>query len=126
MRKRWAVRGKYHPTAILSETLREQLGATTQVVRLSDETLVKQLVKRGDNLLVADYLRLQPLLDRPDAVIADQRDHWLFYRVDGKVYMAVVKVTAGGSEVYLQSFRRATDAEMRKALEKSGAAPGSP
>lgn len=118
IRDRWAVPGKYYPVGILPEAIRTQIGAQSQVVRLSDDTIAKQIVNRGASLGVDDYLRLQATLESPLLVVPEGGQHWMFYRRDDKLYLAVVKTSRSGREVWLQSFRRATEQQLRKAEGK--------
>lgn len=107
-----------YPVAVLNEATQQQLGAKSRVVKLSGETLAKQLVKRGDSLPLEEYWKIQGVLETPDAVVADGENHMLFFKRDGRVYLAVVKTTRDKGEVYLQSFRRATERELQKALAR--------
>ena len=99
------VRGDSIPVAVLDRRYREMFGASTQVVQLSDDTMMKQLVKRPE-LTAQDYIRVQPVVERAQLIVKDRDLHRVFIREEGRLYRAVVKVTADQSEMYLQSFRR--------------------
>lgn len=97
--------GSRWPVAVLGDDDMARLGAQNQTVWLSDETLVKQLVNRqGQGVDVADYWRVQDVLERPALVIAERDYHLKFIRQDEKWWVAVVKATKDGKENYLQSF----------------------
>lgn len=109
-----------YPVAVLTDPMLQALDVQSRVVKLSGGTLSKQLVKRGENLGLDDYWRVQPTLQSPDAVVREaDGNHHAFYRRDGKVFVAVIKVTRDRKEVYLQSFRRSTERELTNAMADS-------
>lgn len=109
-----------YPVAVLTDPMLQALDVQSRVVKLSGGTLSKQLVKRGDNLGLEDYWRVQPTLQSPAAVVREvDGNHHAFYRRDGKVFVAVIKVTRDRKEVYLQSFRRSTERELANAMADS-------
>ena len=77
----------------------------TRVVRLSPETVVKQVINHRD-LKLEDYRRLPDVIRRGNIYVEDER-HLIFYRESGgQLYEAVVKQTPN-NELFLKSFHRA-------------------
>lgn len=127
MFKREADPRQYWPVAILSAADRQLLGVQTQVARLSDWTLAKQAVSRGgQNFGVADFWRVQPTIEAASTVVLDHKPTgavvYLFYGTAPDLYVAVLKPVrnpaAGADEVYLDSFRRSNERELRRARQR--------
>lgn len=114
--------GQRWPVGILSGEQQAQLGAVTQTVWLSDDTLAKQLVARsGQQLELSDYYRVQAVLEAPELVLQEKELHLRLLKREGKWWAAVVKVTRNGAEVFLQSFYRVSEAEVARLKAKWGA-----
>ncbi|WP_024302233.1 phage minor head protein [Pseudogulbenkiania sp. MAI-1] len=112
--------GQKYPVAVLAGDDMERLGSQSQTVWLSDETLVKQLAHRDSQpVALADYWRVQAVLERPQLVIEEKALHLKFVNRQGRWWVAVVKVTRDGRENYLQSFYTTSDKEVAR-LKKSG------
>ena len=81
--------------------------ANSKVVRLSGETAAKQRLHHLD-LDAEDYDLVQRILDEGELFEAQRARHAIgFIEVDDKLWRAVVKSTADGSETYLVSVHRA-------------------
>lgn len=112
--------GQRYPVAVLSDEYQAQLGAQSQTVWLSDDTLAKQLANRqGQEVGLADYWRVQEILERPQLVIAERDYHLKFIKQQGRWWAAVVKVTRDGRENWLQTFHPVNDKEVER-LRRSG------
>ncbi len=100
-------RGKikgHRPIAIIPDDLKESLPAEVDVLLLSQYSAGKQYREHPD-ILPADYKRLQSMLDSGE-VRRDRALHLGLVQDQGSWYYAVIKATATGKAVYLQSFRR--------------------
>lgn len=97
--------GQRYPVAVLSDEYQAQLGAQSQTVWLSDDTLAKQLANRqGQEVGLADYWRVQAVLEGPDLVLEERDFHLRFLLQANRWWVAVIKVTRDGRELWLQSF----------------------
>lgn len=96
------------PVMLLDDDLRDTMGATNAVVRLSPQTLEKQ--NRPDKhpeLTVDEYRKLPAIAGAPTLVYKDRDLHIVLVQDgDRHWYKAVVKTTADRSENYLVSFTR--------------------
>lgn len=111
--------GQRWPVGILSGEQQAQLGAVTQTVWLSDDTLAKQLVARsGQQLELNDYYRVQAVLEGPELVLQEKELHLRLLKREGKWWAAVVKVTRNGAEVFLQSFYQTDEKEVQRLVRK--------
>ena len=100
--------------------IKARLGATTDHVLLSRYTADKQ--RKHPEITARHYRKLQRLLDHGERVY-DTRHHVTIIQHRSKPYVAVLKATQSGHEVYLQSFRR-SDAKNVASLKKRGAGGG--
>lgn len=92
------------PMAVISPEVRARLGTERQVVMLSADTLIKQMVKRqGQGHAASWYETLQGMLDGASVVTQDGANKAIYWRQADKLWMAVVKTTAARDEVYLVS-----------------------
>ena len=109
------VTGTKFPVAVISAAMAEQLGAKTTTVLLSDDTLLKQIINRqNQDIGIAEYNLVQPTLENPILITSDKDYHYSFFQRNERLYVAVIKVTRDGEEIYLQSFREADEKKMQK------------
>lgn len=119
------VGGQRYPVAVLDDAYRSLLGSKTRVVQLSDETLLKQLLNRtGQDIGLRDYWRVQDVLQSASTIIRDGATHLLFFKVAEKTYVAVVKATSDGQELFLQSFRLSDEKDLEKLKRKGDVLKG--
>ncbi|MBF0164839.1 MAG: minor capsid protein [Magnetococcales bacterium] len=107
---RGEVGGKF-PVAVLGEPEKRALGSKSQVVTLSLDTMEKQLSHHPE-LRLEEYQKLPRITD--GEVIQQDEHRLIFFRVEDRLYKAVVKVTRDGQELYLVSFYRTDEAEMQR------------
>lgn len=97
--------------------IKAKLGATTDHVLLSRYTADKQ--KKHPEITAESYGKLQHLLDHGERLY-DAKHHVTVVQHSSHPYVAVLKATQSGHEVYLQSFRR-SDAKNVASLKRRGA-----
>jgi SPP1 gp7 family putative phage head morphogenesis protein len=105
------------PVGVLDERLGQAIGTTAQAVRLSADTAGKQLRHHPD-LSAEDYRRIQAMIERGEAVRQGERHLVLTLTDQGRPYLAVVKATQDGRELYLVSYHRARRHHVRRARER--------
>ena len=111
------------PIGEMPDAVRLALGAQTRTVRLSGETMEKQLHKHGD-LTDDDYAHLPDALARPDIVARQGERRVLFFHHAGQLYRGALKTTGDGPANYLLSFHRTTKEKAAKALRGTQVLPG--
>lgn len=111
--------GQLYPVAVLDDVSRELLGATTRVVRVSDETMLKQLIHRdGQDIGLADYAMLQETIEQAQLIVRDSESTLVFIRRGGRLYHAAIKKTRSGKALFLTSFRLASDKTAAQAAKR--------
>lgn len=111
--------GQRFPVAVLSEEYRQLLKSEAQTVWLSDDTVLKQLVAReGQNIELADYWRVQSVIEQAPLIIRQGELNLVFIRREGKIYHAVVKATQSGKALFLTSFRESSMTAAKQAMKK--------
>ena len=90
------------PVGDLTAPVRAVLGAQTDQVLLSAETMDKQLARHPE-ITEDDYLLLPLVLGAPDLVAVQAASRVVLLRAGAKVLRAAVKTTEDGSEIYLAS-----------------------
>ncbi len=112
--------GQRYPVAILHQEDMARLGTSNQTVWLSDDTLAKQLANRqGQGIGLEDYELVQEVLERPSLVLKERDYHLRFIRKKDKWWVAVVKVTRDGNELWLQSFYPTNAKEVERIRQRA-------
>ncbi|KAA8387881.1 hypothetical protein FOH24_12930 [Acetobacter tropicalis] len=97
-----------------SEPLQQALNVKTDSVRLSDETLGKNMAAHPE-IEQVDYMRLPMLIADPVAIIRDRKPTSVVVisRYAGQLYRTAIKRTVNGAEMYLDTFFKfgVTDAQ---------------
>lgn len=103
---------------VLTPTNRTLLNSETATVWLSDDTLIKQFNSReGQHFGVAEYALLPDVINSPERIMQDNNTVYQFYKeIDGKRYVAVLKVLKKTNEIFMQSFRNANERQWKKAF----------
>ena len=111
-----------HPIAVATvpADIQSVLGTSTGHVLLSRYTADKQ--KKHPEITAESFRFLQELLDTGERLY-DRKHHVTVIQHREQPYVAVLKATKSGEEVYLQSFRR-TDAKNITSLRKRSAGGG--
>ncbi len=107
------------PVAVLNPPDKTLLGASSQTVLLSSDSLKKQVAAHSE-IGRADYANVQAIIDGGE--VFRQGDNRLVYmKIDDIWYQAVVKVTQDGKELYLVTLFRTSERELastRKTLKQ--------
>jgi len=110
------------PLAFIGQAVAERLGAKTQVVALSEDTLAKQLRKHPE-ITQDEYTMVQAAIDRGREILdADGSLIYVLEEDDG--YVTVLKATKTGKAVFMSSLRRLSkdaarrDRELQRLLRK--------
>lgn len=102
------------PVAVLHSNYRAVLGAESQQVLLSQDTLVKQLIHReGQPIAFTDYQSLQAMFDHAELIVTQGDARLVFFRKNGTLYKSVIKVTSK-QELFLLSHHVVNQRTMRK------------
>ena len=97
--------------------IRTFLGTSTDIILLSRYTADKQ--KKHPEITADSFFWLQELLDSGERLY-DKKHHATVIQHREQPYVAVLKATKNGEEVYLQSFRR-SDTKNIASLRKRNA-----
>lgn len=101
------------PLAHLGKAVAEQLGAKTQQVVISEYTLTKQKAKHPE-LRRDEYAGVQYVLDHGTRYPGNTPSTWMYILEEENGYVAVIKVTREGNEVFLSSLRRLSAEQARR------------
>ena len=101
------------PMGVLNTDIKEHLKATQSVVKLSEQTLTKQL-KTHSELTLSEY-RLLPKVIQKGRVIALGGEYLIFWQHNGRLYQAIIKATKS-DELNINAFYRAKERDMKSAL----------
>jgi SPP1 gp7 family putative phage head morphogenesis protein len=103
--------GGTFPVAVLDEPYRKAIGAKSQTVLLSGESLAKNAANHPE-LSLADYQALPDVIGKAQLVVQDGRQTLVVLRVGKKFYFGAIKTTKNQSENYLTSFRPARESDI--------------
>lgn len=102
------------PLAVLPQQYIDALQAKTDIVRISPETMAKQL-KVHPELAADEYGFVQDALDRGKAI--QESEQSMIFLLEDAGYVSVVKATATGKALFLTSFRRLSSEEAKRQRE---------
>lgn len=100
------------PVAVLTELLKQALGASVKTVRLSRDDRDKQ-IRKGDQEGRGHYDLLQKMIDEGE-VIQYREQAISLYEYEGEWYQAAIRRTNAGDELYLKSLRRADREQLER------------
>lgn len=112
------------PVAYLERSAASELGASTQLVSFSEESLAKQL-RHHPELTPDEYRWVQLAIDDGETIPGNQANSTV-YLLEESGYVVVLKVTRNGREVFLTSMRRLSgneakrDEEVQRLRKKAG------
>lgn len=91
---------------VLTTETRAVLGTALKTVWLSDDSLIKQIAHREGQFGVDEYNLLPEILYSPEEIKSKKGKHFELHKtINGRRYMAVIKVLEEFKEIYMQSFR---------------------
>lgn len=102
------------PVGVLSAEQVAALGAQTDVVRLSADTMGKQL-REHPEITADEYRFVQDALERGRAI--QESEQAVIYLLEDEGYVSVVKATRSGRAAYLTSFRRLSSEAAKRERE---------
>lgn len=111
------------PLAFIGQAVAERLGAKTQLVALSEDTLAKQLRKHPE-ITQDEYTMVQTAIDR-GREITDADGSLIYILEEDDGYVTVLKATKTGKAVFMSSLRRLSkdaakrDRELRRLKRKA-------
>lgn len=101
------------PLAYLSPEVAARLGAKTQLVGLSEETLAKQL-REHPEITLDEYPMVQAAIDRGMELPGNGLNDRVYVLDEPDGYVVVIKVTRAGNEVFMTSMRRLSREQARR------------
>lgn len=101
------------PLAYLGPEVAARLGAKTQLVGLSEETLAKQL-REHPEITLDEYLMVQAAIDRGMELPGNGLNDRVYVLDESDGYVVVIKVTRAGNEVFMTSMRRLSREQARR------------
>ncbi|WP_137971876.1 phage minor head protein [Pseudomonas sp. F(2018)] len=111
------------PLAYVGKELAERMGAKTQLVAFSEETLAKQL-REHPEITLGEYGVVQTAVDQGEQIL-DARDGSVIFILEEEGYVTVVKATKSGKGLFMTSLRRLSsrqalrDQELRRLRKKA-------
>jgi SPP1 gp7 family putative phage head morphogenesis protein len=92
------------PIAVLPQEYMDKIGAKTNIVVLSDETLGKN-AKNHKDIGLNDYMSLQTIIEKAQVIVQDGPNTMVFIKIGERLYHAAFKATKTGKGLFLTSLR---------------------
>lgn len=108
------------PVAVLTDEIKQMIGANTRGVYLSLDDLIKQQVSRqGQDFEALTYRSAQDSIENARLIVKNTETVTIFVK-DGAEgwYAAAVQKTKSGDEVFLKSFRKSSEKDMATQKKK--------
>jgi hypothetical protein len=110
------VKGSF-PVAVIDQKYQKLINADTKVVNLSDETLRKNISNHAD-IEKEDYQNLPTIISGAQLIVQDADNTFVFLKQNGKVYYGAIKSTKSGKNLFLTSFRFASNQTIKEIKKK--------
>ena len=107
------------PISILDDTLRAVLDVDARQILLSDQTALKQ-AGRHPEITATDYARLEGLLRSGSVYQQDARNLVFIEKAEDLPWIAVVKATGEGHELFLTTLYRSSSGRYVRRLRQRG------
>jgi len=104
----------------IDDAMMAAIGAKTEVVTLSDESLAKNM-KHHPDIGVDDYMKLDEIVGKGDFIAKDSNLSIVAAYFHESLYFYAIKSTQTGKAVFLTSFRKANDIYINRLRRKSKA-----
>ncbi len=92
------------PVAALDENYQKEIGAQSQVVLMSGESLKKNKDAHPD-IGLSDFQKLQTVIEKASVIVKKQDRILVFIKDNSKYYFSVIKTTEDKQELFLTSYR---------------------
>lgn len=106
------------PVLMLADDAAQTIKAENRVALLSKESLEKNLDHHPE-LTLEEYRHLPAIGADPNLIVQTREKTVVLVRRKGKWYMAAVKATGDGKELYVTSFRKTNDSDISQ-IKKNG------
>lgn len=104
---------------VLSTHSKRILESDVATVWFSDDSLIKQLNSRdGQDFDLDDYANIPDLIYTPDKIIKETTAYQFYKDIKGKKLLVVLKVLHDKNEIFIQSARRVSEKQWKKAFKK--------
>jgi hypothetical protein len=103
------------PVAVLPGRYVKLIGAQTNIVQLSADTLKKN-IERHPEITVHDYLNLQTIIENAQVIVQDGENTLVFIETGDRIYHAAIKATETGKGVFMTSLRKTNRKAIKEAL----------
>ncbi|HDR1425381.1 TPA: hypothetical protein QB198_002593 [Pasteurella multocida] len=104
---------------VLSTHSKRILESDVVTVWFSDDSLIKQLNSRdGQDFDLDDYANIPDLIYTPDKIIKETTAYQFYKDIKGKKLLVVLKVLHDQNEIFIQSARRVSEKQWKKAFKK--------
>jgi hypothetical protein len=105
------------PIAVLSGDYMKNIGAKTNIVELSSDTLKKNAAHHPE-ILTEDYLNLQTIIEKAQIIVQDGNNTMVFIKMGDKYYHAAIKATRTGEGLFMTSLRLTGEKDIKEFKRK--------
>jgi SPP1 gp7 family putative phage head morphogenesis protein len=105
------------PIAVLPKEYMENIGAQTNIVRLSSDTLKKN-AEHHPEITVQDYLNLQTIIEKAGVIVQDGPNTMVFIKIGDTFYHAAIKATQTGKGLFMTSLRMTDEKGIAQAMAR--------
>ena len=117
IRKQFA-KGDNYVVATISPEIKERLGSQTNIIWLSDDTIIKMLSHHPELDLLPLFRDTHLILKNAELIVKENDLNITYFRVGKQVYQATIKVTQDKKELYLLTVFKSSEKDLNKALKK--------
>lgn len=103
----------YIHVGILSKNAVNALGINTVYVKLSMDTLIKNIIEHPE-LTFHEYSKIESFIKNPDYIFKKNDKNLIYFKIDEQIYQLVIKSTKTKNETYVTTFHKASVKQLQK------------
>lgn len=112
-------KGENYAVATISPEIKEQLNSKTNIVWLSDDTIIKMMAHHPELDLLPTFKDTHLILKNAELIVKDNDTHISYFRVGDVIYQATIKVTGDREELYLLTIFHTNEKELKRIGKKT-------
>ena len=102
---------------ILNKNIASQLNIKARIIKLSTDTLIKNRLEHPELSLEA-YKNLSIYIKTSEIILKKGNKHLIYFKIDGKIYQFVIKITNNKDELFLTTFHKSNIKQLTKDIKR--------
>lgn len=116
LEKDHAIVGNNYAAAVINQDIQQFLGTTTNIVWLSEHTIIKTLARHPEQVGAELFNNISGVIKNAMLIVEEKKDfHISFFKAGETIYQATIKSTQDKSELYVVTIFKTNKDEIKRA-----------